>query len=301
MLTRARASLCFSSLADIWMYNRYPPEYWKRGGPYDYLRKYLEFDGDFDETCLAMEKEGLFFRYDPDRLPTKLRHPIIDESELELLRKTRMVRRGRVSGIQFAANKKDVLVKFGPDYLPLAVKENAAFVHCCSPGPFTGDWIKNGRKEDIFASDNLLRLLIIFHPPVSLPSACVAYLEAAAQRGSLALNFARDLAEGPDLSAREALMALFRPWPIDNRGMKEQLSSFVNLALFMAVSNEEPADTLKWLRGSRLSLFSSPAFKSNIVDLLGTMVEKREKIGFDDRETRMLLKVRARLEHLGDT
>ena len=96
-------------------------------------------------------------------------------------------------------------------------------------------------------------------------------------------------------------MALFRPWPIDNRGMKEQLSSFVNLALFMAVSNEEPADTLKWLRGSRLSLFSSPAFKSNIVDLLGTMVEKREKIGFDDRETRMLLKVRARLEHLGDT
>ena len=283
--------------SDVWIWNRFPPEIWRRGGPWDYVHRYLELDGDFDKTLLSLEAEGLFFRLDPGRMPTVLRHPIIEQGELDLLKRTNHIRRGRVSSIVRAANGKDVLVKFGPNFLPLTFAENTAFVHCCSPGPFNGHLAAfTGGSVDVFDSPTSVSLYIIFTPPASLPSCAIAYLEAAARRGTLDLEFGRNLVEDADLEPWQVLQRLFHPWPAMNRGCKEQVAPILNLALFFAVADRDCLEVLRWFRGNKLSLFSTLYYRSNMWNALNAMAGKRDVLRLTAWEERVVRKLIVKLE-----
>ncbi|QDZ19668.1 pyridine nucleotide-disulfide oxidoreductase [Chloropicon primus] len=282
---------------DVWIYDRYPRV--PSRGPWDFVHKYLECDGDFPRTCLAMEAQGLFLRFDETRMPTVLRHPIIDKKELALLRRVNMVRRGRVSSIKLGVGKRSILLKFGSDYLPMTFRENTAFVNCCSPGPFNGHRASlNSEDVDIFDSKSLITLYIIFTPPASLPSSAIAFLEAGLQKGTIDLEFGRDLLEDSSLEPTEVLRRLFHPWPIMSKNLKGVVNPILNMALFLALAHRDCREVLRWLRSSRLSLFSMPMYKSGLWDAVNMMLEKKGNLGLTDKEERILRKLVAKLEPL---
>jgi hypothetical protein len=286
---------------DVWMLNR------GGGGPWDYPRALISSDGDKDKACLHLEEKGCFFRLDKNVQPTQFRFPVIGHDELKLLRKIKsVVRRGRVASIAIDEASRDTVVKFGPDQEPLALppSNEYSFIHCTSPGPFNGNKI-----DELFPSDEEMRLFLLFAPPVSVSMSCLAKLESARRNGTLDLNVGRKLliesgivdesnpAQGSELTENDVLRHLVHGYSLSGDSSR-QLDPIKLLAVFLVLLDKDPMVGYKWLAQNRLSFFSVPGFKCGIYEDLLEIAAKKKTFGISDSEAKLLLLMSAKLEPL---
>ena len=282
---------------DVW--------YLKRGNgggmPSDYGRTLLEFDGDKDKSSLALEERGIFLRLDENIMPTRFRFPVVGIEELVLMRKVRnVIRRGRVTSISlqknYAVNNKshDILVQFDSEQssLILSSTNENIIVNCTCPGPFNGI-----NPKDIFVSNNEMNLLTIFAPPVTLSVSCLGLLEAARMKGTLNLDFARNLfaaeskiktVESPKISENEILKRIFRPINRNSLTSKTEFFDSIRLlGVFLALANHDSKFSFDWMKGNRLSILHYPVgAKAHIYEDLQTILEKKKVLELSIEEER---------------
>ena len=208
---------------DVWLFNRYPPDF--SAGPWNYFPRVLELDGDKDKAMVSLEEEGIVLRFDKKKLPTRCRLAVIEDAELKLLQGLKnIVRRGRVQAIRLDGEK-NLRVEFGQRQTPLNFPSTAegeqevVVVNACSPGPFNGHpWTitTKGSEENkhIFTSKTCMRLSPLAGPPAGLSMSALAYLEAARKKGKLDIAFGRQILGDSTASGEDILRELVLPVPI---------------------------------------------------------------------------------------
>lgn len=291
---------------DVWMMIRGT----SHGGPWSYPRAVLKCNGDIEKACAMLSNQGSFGCLDDEVQPTRFRFPVVGKDELLVMRKIRNVlRRGRVTSIKMKQENKVIVVDFEsekqPIFLPLEHGQKYTFVHCTSPGPFNG----NDQKE-LFVSEKELDLVLLFAPPISLSMSCLAKLESARREGTMDIEFGRKLlmiksnncelelrSDENHLTENDILKSLLCGFYVggDKNAM---LQTIINLAMFIALVDNDPMVGYKWLTVNRLSMLAVPGFKCGIYDDLNEMVVKREVLGLSNCESEMLTLLSNRLSLL---
>merc|ERR1719446_1158213 len=172
--------------------------------------------------------------------------------------KENIVRRGRVTSLR-RRNGKDAILGFGPEHGDVTIaSEDAVFVHCTSPGPFNGN-----ENANMFVSEKMLNLNLLYAPPVSASMSCLGFLEAARRKGTLDASFAIELqnalegtvynkeAEITAEDIEKALGTLIKAFLLTANA--PQLTGILNLALFLCIANNDVSVGHNFLKQNRLS------------------------------------------------
>ena len=255
------------------------------------------------------QKIGMLHRLDKNIKPTRFRYPVVLSSQLKKLQKvTNLIRKGRVTSIEYTNSKESILVHFDgkvtEPQMTFSPADDYVFVHCTSPG------LMNGAKpKSIFVSDYELDLYVISAPPIPMSMSSIAYLEAARLRGSLDIDLAKQLflamteedvdrksVENENISMNDILKAILRPFDITGKG--KDLRSLVNLAVFLSIANVDPMVSYKWMKGNRLQFLSIPFYKCRVYENVSDMIEKSKILGFSDSMVNMLRLLQHKLEPL---
>mmetsp|Transcript_20807 Transcript_20807/g.49407 ORF Transcript_20807/g.49407 Transcript_20807/m.49407 type:complete len:538 (+) Transcript_20807:95-1708(+) len=283
---------------DVWMLNRDGG-----GNPWVWPKALLERNLDVDQAALELEKKGVFYRLDPNVMPSKFRFPVVDAGELKLMRNVKnIVRRGRAAGIRVTdeSNDKKILVEFGDDKPAWEVPTDTVFIHCTSPGPFN-----NKEHDTIFDTENQLTLNLLVAPPISMSLSNIAKIEAARRNGTLDLDFGRQLLASlePDsgkknqqecnladkYSENDVLQVLIRAFALSGKDSQEpsELRPIVTLATFFAILDVDPTEAYDWQKGNRLQFLSIPGFKVKIFENINAIATKGKELGYSDERVRM--------------
>ena len=248
---------------DMWMLAREKALGWTQ-----FTQALLDADGDRAQALDALLADGIVVGLDPvHHRPTKLRLSIIGRDELTLARQVKdIVRRGRVTKIEGSVGAAEV--SFDDDQPPLQMRSEVgvAVVHCASPGPFN-----DNTKVDIFASDTQLNLNQIIVPPVCCSSAMLAMLESARRAGTLDNEFARTLTGAPTVEGALSVLKAYTPGSGES---DHDLLPIRQLAIWLALLDQDPKKGLAKLKANRLSLMSIPGTKLKIYENLADMVAK---------------------------
>mmetsp|Transcript_7980 Transcript_7980/g.17116 ORF Transcript_7980/g.17116 Transcript_7980/m.17116 type:complete len:538 (+) Transcript_7980:138-1751(+) len=292
---------------DVWMLAREGS-----ANPWAWPKALLKSDHNAREAGLALERAGGFVRLDPNIEPTRFRFPVVGRDEIKFMRKVEdIIRRGRVTAIRNQENR-SVIVHFGENSQPWVPKESRpedlVFIHCTCPGP------ENGNSNfDLFASDHQLNLNLLFAPPVPISMSVLAYLESARINGTLDLSFGRQLLRSleidavaeqgagrdmKDLPENEVLGRLISGIGLNEDDKRDSFQSILNLALFLAIANEDPMVGYQFLKENRLSFFSIPGFKGEVYETMGILLDRAKPLGYSDGEKRMFQLLRDRLQIL---
>jgi len=287
-----------------------PNDVWMniRDGPWGYMRVLLECDGDEDKAAATMEKKGCFVRLDKNITPNRFRFPVIRKDELELMQKIKnTIRRGRVSSIRptddesitvsFENGQEDWVLSTSPSKEPI-------FVHCTSPGPFNGATL----PDEIFNSDQIINLELLYAPPISISMSCIAMLECARKMGTLDVNFGRELLQAGTIevdenaSGNEVLCHLIRGFDLNIGGAEvdfiDKLRPAINLAMFLALVHSDPIVGYEWMKANRLSFFGIPGFKGGVVESLCLFMEKKDILKVSESYLNIIQKLAEKLEPL---
>jgi hypothetical protein len=282
---------------DVWMLNRDGG-----GNPWVWPKALLENNLDSDQAALSLEEKGMFYRLDPNILPTQFRFPVVEAGELNLMRKVKtIIRRGRATGIRVTGDddRKTVTMDFGDNKpaweVPGVDANECVFVHCASPGPFN-----NKVVDSVFESDKKLTLTLLVAPPISQSMSNIAKIEAARRKGTLDLDFGRqllaasetnDTAEETNLadkySENDVLRALIVGYKLKTGGKLAPLDPIFTLASFFAILDADPMTAYDWQKGSRLQFLSIPGFKIQIYeDVLELARKGKQELGYTDEKVR---------------
>jgi hypothetical protein len=292
---------------DVWMFNRDG-----NGSPWSWPEALLDNGLDVDKAALSLEKKGDFFRLDTDIMPTRFRFPVVDATELKLMRRVKTtVRRGRAVGIRVTDDKKTV-VDFGDNDPAWEVSDDAVFIHCASPGPFNHD-----HRDTIFDNDSELTLNLLVAPPISMSMSNIAKVEAARRNGTLDLDFGRQLlatfesgngtANKQDDSSlagkyshNDVLQALIRGYRYWKKGPGEPvaLDPIITLSCFFAILDTDPMTAYDWQKGNRLQFLSIPGFKMKIYENIQAIATKGKELGYTDKRVRMFKMLADKLKPL---
>lgn len=284
---------------DIWMFNRSSP----KASPHAWMKALVDSRLDAGKAALALEEEGIIVRLEERVVPTQFRFPSVGMKELVLLRKVKnVVRRGRVSSIANGdTNGPGATLHFGSGQQAFKLSGDHVFVHCTSPGPFNGK-----HPPEIFATEKELNLFILFAPPVPISMSCLAKLEADLEKGKLDLEFGRKLlvesgavTGGGKLSGNEVLRRLICGMdditPDDHRGEVLSLKVF---AVYMALLNKDPLESIKWCRRNRLDFLTVPFYKCEVYEYMRKMAADYNGLGFTQVEAKQFSMLADRLKPL---
>lgn len=282
--------------ADVWMLNAAGG-----GKPQDWPNALAEYNNDQDKAALALEEKGLFSRIDKNIVPKRFRFPSIQPDDLKLLQKIKtVVRRGRATAIRQKYNS-DVEVEFGsnfPTWKAFAPMDKCVFVHATSPGPFNSGVDSSG---PIFNSPGRMTLRLLFTPPIPFSMSVLAKVEAARRKGTLDLDFMRNLAlalggeksKANELTENDMLKMLLAPLTTTKfyRTMMTQ-------AIIFAIVDRDPMEVINWFKGNRLSFLSIPGFKSGACDDTRMLSTKQNVFDLSDAEVSMMKLVGEKIKPL---
>ena len=177
-------------------------------------------------------------------------------------------------------------VRFTKSKEPLVMTGDHTFIHCTSPGPFNGN-----RVRDMFPSSTLINLLFLYAPPVPISMSCIAAIESRLQNGTLNMEFARKLLKGKDtkMTDTEVLNTVLQSYNIAETDdttdrSKDHMLPLKILAVFVAIFGTDPSEGHKWLKANRLSFFSVPGFKGEIVENLEKLIEEKDTFHYNDED-----------------
>ncbi|KAL9186979.1 hypothetical protein ACHAXT_010699 [Thalassiosira profunda] len=277
--------------------------------PEQWPRKLVEFDLDVGKAALAMEKEGGLTRLDPD-VPTVAKGlmPIVGKDEIKVIRNVDdVIRRGRISSIVRQGDDAAVSFAKGGDPL-LFPAADTIFVHCTSPGPYSGN-IKG--ETSVFPSDDVINLLIMLTPPIQICMSMTALLESRLQQKKLNLDAGRELLKarngGSDddanLSDREVLDCLIRGISMtagvnEEADAKKLVGTLITTGLFCVLLDEDCTVAYNWLKSNRLSILTVPGNRIQISEDISLMASKAEKLGYSPGEAGMLSLLATKLKPL---
>jgi hypothetical protein len=236
---------------DTWMLAREKALGWTQ-----FTQALLDADGDRAQSLDALLADGIVAGLDPvHHRPTKLRLSIIGRDELTLARQVKdILRRGRVTKIEGSVGAAEVSLGDNQPPLQLRSEVGVAVVHCASPDPFNDN-------VDIFASDTQLDLNQIIVPPVCCSSAMLAMLESARRAGTLDSEFARTLKGATTVEGALSVLKAYTPGSGES---DHDLLPIRQLAIWLALFDQDPKKGLAKLKANRLSLVSIPGTKLKI-------------------------------------
>jgi hypothetical protein len=273
---------------DVWMVAR------SKADPTAPARALVNHRGDKEQASDELQSQGYLIRLHKDFRPSQYRYPLVDEEELELMRRvTSQVRRGRVASISFDSDTTNIAFVDGQAPLQLANSSAHVFVHCASPGPYGAQ-----KTYDLFASSCELNLAMLDLPPVTVSMALLAKLESVRRSGTLALGFGRNLfkAMEPDSATsptEEEILKLafkrFAPGPDDTLPLR-------NAALFVALLDDNPKVGLGWLKANRLCMLSAPGAKAGYYESVTDMILNQDALGYSTAVKNMLPLLQERLK-----
>jgi len=274
---------------DVWMLRREKALGWTH-----FTKALLAADGDRERALDELVAKSLVVQVDPAVRPTKLRLPLIGKDELALVRKVKnVIRYGRVTEIVAGTKASGAAtIKFGKGGPTVTTTHGmeAVFVHCASPGPFNGSAV-----SEIFASDAVLNLHQIITPPVCCSSAMLAMLETARAKGTMDVEFAKEVTGAATAQGALEVFQAYTPGSCDSL---HDLMPLRQTALWLAFLDKDPKTGYKALKSNRLSLLSIPGFKLGIYEDMVGLVAKRAELGIPDRMAEMDAKLMARMEVL---
>lgn len=290
------ADIAWVISSDVWMANLGGGTFW------DYLKILANSDNDKQKANLAAEEKGLFVRLDKNIMPTKFRFPLIPPNELELLRNVEtVIRRGRITAI-VRKNNSDVRVEFGSGNSPweaFAPIEKCVFVHASSPGPFND----NDLEAPFFNNSKKMTLNQLFLPPISLSMSTLAKIEATRRKGTLDIDFMKQLAltwgeeklEQNECTENDLLKMLLKPTDLFNNLFQPMISQ----AIIFAILDRDPMVFINWMKQNRLSfLCTVPGFKCETCDHVRLICSKAKFIGLSENDVRMLEMVGEKIKPL---
>ena len=253
---------------------------------------------DHHEAALALERDQVLTRLDPNVKPTRFRFPLVSDEELAYLRQVNnVIRRGRVTRIAACPEKNAVKVEFNGGE-PWLVDHRTVFVHCTSPGPFN-----NHKASSPFVSEHQINLEFLFAPPVPISMSCLAALESQRRKKRLDLTFGRELF-GKDATETDVLHGMIKAYDLTRLGCMSSsqtlshLSPLQTLASFIAVYDQDPKVGYQWMCKNRLSFFSIPGFSGHVYENVNGMLETRKILGLSAKDVKILRGVASKLAPL---
>lgn len=281
---------------DVWMLRRDGS-----GSPWSWGQALLENNFDGEKAALDLEEKGIFTRLDKHVMPTKFRFPVVGDDELRYMQNlTKVIRRGRVTSISLADDSNDrISIQFDAGK-PLLVDTDQAFVHCTSPGPFTGQ-----PGSSPFASSSLINLEFLYAPPVPISMSCIAALESQRRHGKIDVEVGRYLIGKNDATANEVLSHLISGYNLRNlsdvsskHGMAD-IQPLVTLAAFICLFDSDPSIGYNWMKKNRLSFFSVPGFNGRVYENVCKILEKEKVLNqLEDEDLTILRGLAEKLKPL---